>query len=255
MIGNKYLPSLGFILVSTTMALTIIFIKWALSPLSYEKAMEFEKKGHLYYKAKDYKASSKYFLKSALINDTNTTRAYRYRCTGSSLSAQKRYKEALKYYKEALKYNPENKLARDSVAWLYNTKKVKQTKIIKKVEQEEVVQDKIQYFNRAKGGWSQGKYSGAKIYTNKKSFYTINYFTSNPKKKTFNIILSINHKVIQQKVIKTREKYTYTFPLSKGTNELSIEIDETFNLSKLGLSKDNRDLGINYTLTKQEAKK
>ncbi len=123
-LNKKYFPSLGFILLLVTISATSLCITWVFSPLSYEKALILEKKGHKYFKEEKYAKAYEYFLKSALINDKNSTISYRYRCTGTALSQQKKYKEAMNYYQKALSYNKKNKIAKAGIDWISQTNKI-----------------------------------------------------------------------------------------------------------------------------------
>lgn len=124
MLNEKYLPSLGFLILLFMIIGSGLFVKWASGPLSYEKALIFEKEAHKYFKEKRYKEAFLYFLKSAKIKDNNKTRSYRYRCVGTVLVEQKKYRKSIEFYEKALKYNPNNKLARDALNWMQNTNKI-----------------------------------------------------------------------------------------------------------------------------------
>jgi len=108
-LNRRYLPSLGFIILLTTIISTTIFINWIFSPFNYEKAMILEQKAHRLTKDGKLKEASKYFLKSAKIKDDNISTSRRYRCVGSTTQ---NIEAKIKYFKLALKYNPNNRSAK-----------------------------------------------------------------------------------------------------------------------------------------------
>ena len=231
MLNKKYLPSLGFLILLLTIIGSGLFIKWAMGPLSYEKAQQEETLGHQY--AKDGKAAeaAKHFLNAAKIQDDNVSRSRRYRCAGSTTANEE---QKIKYYKLALKYNPNNKIAiRELKPYLRE----------------------IRYKNRYADGWSKGTSSVAIINTKEKNMkYKIVYFTDTPKKEKFSVNIQIDHKLMKQDKIQSHKPYSYDFLLSKGKHVINIAIDKTFNPKRLDMSADNRDLGIHYEIKKDEAK-
>ena len=64
--NKKYLPSLGFITLLVTVVSSILFIKWLLGPMSYEKAASEEQLGHQLAKEGKSKEASKHFLIAAI---------------------------------------------------------------------------------------------------------------------------------------------------------------------------------------------
>ncbi len=122
---------MGSFVLGMTIIITALYIHWALEPLNYKKAFVLEKKAHQYFRKKQYHEAYGYFLKAAHIEDINTTRSVRYRCVGTSLEKQKKYKEAITYYKKALQYDHNNKHAKESINKLY---KLQNKKIATKQE-------------------------------------------------------------------------------------------------------------------------
>lgn len=118
MFNKNYFSSLGFLILSITIILSILFVKWAFYPLSHEKAEQEEQLGHHYLKDRKAVEALKHFLNAARIEDDNISRSRRYRCVGST-SFNKEDKK--KYYNLALKYNPNNQNAKNELKLLLNT--------------------------------------------------------------------------------------------------------------------------------------
>lgn len=118
MLSKEYLPNLGFIIVFTTILVSVLFVKWAFCPLSYGKAEQEEQLGHQYLKDKKPAEALKHFLNAAKFEDDNISRSRRYRCAGST-SFNKEDKK--RYYNLALKYNPNNQNAIYELKLLMNT--------------------------------------------------------------------------------------------------------------------------------------
>jgi len=108
-LDKKYIPTLGFFILLSTIIGATLFIEWALEPFGYEVAMDYEQKGHQLAAQGKLKESSKYFLKAAKIEDDNNSTSRRYRCAGSTAS---NIEDRIRYFKLALKYNPNNKNAK-----------------------------------------------------------------------------------------------------------------------------------------------
>jgi tetratricopeptide (TPR) repeat protein len=235
---SKYIPSLGFLFILTIFSLSILFIKWIYSPLSFERSWQYEQKGHTAYQHKEYQKAYKYFQKSADLEEHNQTKAYKYRCAGSALQQLGKYKNAIKYFNIALQYNKDNKLAKSTIKWLIDTKKVKP------------LLNNISYLNRSSDGWSLGEMAGATLNTTNASSYTLTYFSSNPKHDIYKIKAILDNKtIIEKEILKGIVEYD-TLLLSKGKHIFKIFINKTFNPMKLGQSTDNRTLGINFKIKK-----
>ncbi|MEA3491175.1 MAG: hypothetical protein U9R27_04670 [Campylobacterota bacterium] len=111
MLNKNYLPSLGFVILSTTVLSSTLLLLWALSPLSYEKALAHERSGHLAFKNGDLESAYDSFLSSAKIDDDNITRGRRYRYVATSLMAAGKDSEAIKYYKKAIILNANDEVS------------------------------------------------------------------------------------------------------------------------------------------------
>ena len=118
MLNKKYLPSLGFVILSITIISSVLFVRWALGPLSYEKAAHEEQLGHQFAKEDKAKEASTHFLNAAKIEDDNVSTSRRYRCAGSTASNEE---DKIKYFKLSLKYNSNNKNAKNGLKLLLNT--------------------------------------------------------------------------------------------------------------------------------------
>lgn len=230
MLNKKYLPSLGFMVLLVTVVSSGLFIRWALGPLSYEKAQIEETKGHQLTKDGKYEEASKFFLKAAKIEDNPISTSRRYRCAGTTAKVEE---DKIKYYQLALKFNPNNQNAKRELAKYFQ---------------------EIRYINRYADGWSKAKNASVKLNTSKDTQYKIIYFTSSPEKKEFEISLKLAGKTVSNKKIVPHKQNEYILNLKKGTHILDININETFNPKKLGMSEDYRDLGVHFKIIKQEAK-
>ena len=176
--SKKNLPSVGFVILVITIIFSILFINWALGPLSYEEAQIEETKGHQLAKEGKNKEASNHFLNAAKIEDDNVSTSRRYRCAGTTASDKK---DKINYYQLALKYNPNNENAKRELALYFQ---------------------EIVYVDRYTDGWSIGKTGKAKISATQNSKYKVAYFTSSPEKKEFKVTISLNNKVISEKIIK-----------------------------------------------------
>lgn len=117
---KKYLPSLGFTILLITIISSALLLRWVLEPLSYQKAMALELKGHELTREGKYKKASYYFLKAASIKDDNISRSRRYRCAGTTAQNPADKKA---YFKLALKYNKNNQNAKNALKLLQKTKR------------------------------------------------------------------------------------------------------------------------------------
>jgi len=119
-LNKKYIPSLGFFILFTTIVGTILFINWALEPFGYEVALNYEQKGNQLAAQGKSKEASTYFLKAANIEDDKNSTSRRYRCAGTTSIKRS---DKIKYFKLSLQYNPHNKNAKYELSLL--SKKVK----------------------------------------------------------------------------------------------------------------------------------
>lgn len=223
--SNKYLPSLGFVILTLTIICSILFIKWVVEPLSYEEAQIEEQKGHESAKNGNLKEASKHFLIAAKIDDDNISTSRRYRCAGSTSSKKS---DKIEYFTLALKYNPNNEIAKKGLT-------------------PNLVD--IRYKNRYQDGWSQGKSAKALLnVTEKESFYEITYYINNPQEIEYRVKMQVDGHFTKEEIIKTRETYKYKFTLSRGKHEIKLSINHTFNPKKLGMGDDDRDLGIHFEI-------
>ncbi len=108
MLNRKYLPSFGFVILLTTIVCSVLFIRWALGPLSYEEAAYEEKRGHQLAREGKAKKALRHFLAAAKAEDNNMSKSRQYRCAGSTSSDKE---DKIKYFRLALKYNPKNENA------------------------------------------------------------------------------------------------------------------------------------------------
>ena len=76
------------------------------------------------------------------------------------------------------------------------------------------------------------------------------YFTSSPKKIGHKVKLLIDSKLYKEKIIFDKKINTMTISLPLGDHLIEIFIDDTFNPKKLGMSADNRDLGVHFEMIK-----
>jgi len=228
-LNKKYFPSYGFIILFITLSGAVYFVNWALEPFSYEKAMNYEQKGHKFAANGNLKESSKYFLKAAEIEDDKKSTSRRYRCAGTTSQTKI---QKIKYFKLALKYNPENKIAKNE---------------LNKLLQE------YKYINRFDDGWSNGK--NATIIVNvkeNKNNYSLKYFVSSPYKEPTEVKFFVDAKLITKDSIISHKPYLKKLNLSQGQHIIKLQVNKTFNPEKLNMSQDNRNLGINFTLIKKE---
>ena len=116
------MPSLGFVLLFTTLVFSVIFVQWAFSPLDYEKEMIYERNGHLMFKKKQFNEAVKFFIKSAEISQSQGDKARRYRYVGISLLAMKNKSDAIKYFRLSLKHNPNEEYSTIQLKKLENKK-------------------------------------------------------------------------------------------------------------------------------------
>ncbi len=231
MLSKKYLPSLGFVILLTTILGSSFFVKWALEPLGYEKAIIEEQKGHQLAAAGNLKEACKYFLSAAKTEDDKISTSIRYRC---AVSTSKIQTDKINYFRLALKYNPNNETAK---------------KELRRYLQE------YKYINRYDDGWSKGKKGTIELNVIEKSQnYILKYFTSNPYKELAEIKLIIDGKLINDNKIITHKAYIEHLNFKQGKHVIEFVINKTFNPMKLKMSTDNRNLGINYSIMKKEVK-
>lgn len=224
--NKKYLPTTGFVVLLITIILATVIMKWALGPLSYEKAAKLESKAHSLVKKGEAEKASRYFLESAKIDDDKISISRRYRCAGSTTSSEV---DKINYFRLALKHNPNNKNAKESL---------------------EKLSQNIRYQNRYADGWSKGKVGKIAIkQLASKSNYIIKYATSSPKE-NLDVKIFIDSKLYESKKISSGKHYFTNIRLLNGAHQIKIEIQDTFNPKVLGMSEDNRDLGINYEIIK-----
>jgi len=231
MLSKRYLPSLGFIILLTTIMSSSFFIKWALEPFGYEKAIIEEQKGHQLAASGNLKEACKHFLSAAKTKDDKISTSRRYRCAGSTSKIQK---DKIKYFRLALEYNPNNETAK---------------KELKRYFQE------YRYINRYDDGWSKGKKGSIELNViEKNQNYTLKYFTSNPHKQVAEIKLIIDGKLVSNNKIISHKVYIEHLNFKQGKHVVELMINKIFNPMKLKMSTDDRNLGINYSIMKKEAK-
>ena len=226
---NKYsLPSLGLIALVVTLLASGWFISWIKQPMAYEKAPKEESLGHKFLKEGNTSEALKHFLRAAQIDDDNisTSRRYLYVATASSNEEDK-----TKYFQLALKYNPDNHNA---------------SRELKALTQE------VRYLNRYPDGWSQG-ISGNAIVNVPKEKYTLNYHTGGAQKSSNVVRILINGSLYAEQKITSNERYSKTLELAPGKHNIKLEIDDSFNPKKSGMSQDSRDLGVYFEVKRQVA--
>ncbi len=221
MFNRKYLPSLGFVVLISTIICGILFIRWALSPLDFEKAKYEERLGNKLVSKGKNKDALRHFLTAARIKDDNVSTSRRYRLAANASSNEDM---KIKHYKLSLRYNKNNKNAKEG---------------LKKLSSE------IRYNNRYEDGWSKGKKCSIKIDTKEESAkYELVYFTKNPGNNRNIVEIYIDQKLYEKKRVSMGNFYKTMIILPKGRHRIDISISQTFNPRLLGLSEDNRDLGI-----------
>ncbi len=227
--NKKYLPSLGFITLLVTVVSSILFIKWVLGPISYEKAASEELLGHQLTKAGNTKEALKHFLTAARITDVKDKTSRRYRSAATVSTSRK---DKIKYFQLALKYNPKNKNAKNGL---------------------KLLSSEITYFNRWSDGWSKGKTASIFVDTSaKSSIYGLTYLTYAPQKiKHIVVKILVDGKLYKEHVLTSGKINSMEITLSKGEHYIDLSINETFNPRKLGLSKDGRELGVHFKIKKQ----
>lgn len=212
-----------------TFLFTGIFFKWALGPFKYEKAHAEEKLGHQLAKKGKAAEASKHFLAAAQIEDDNISTSRRYRCAASTSQNEN---DKIKYFLLALKYNPDNKIA--------------------KLALNPLLESNIKYSNRWRGGWSKGKKGTAILNIKEKSMtFLLTYFTSNPVNKNHVIKMFLDGNLYAKKNIVSRKSYSESIEVGYGMHTVDILISSTFNPKKLGISKDDRELGVKFSIHRE----
>jgi tetratricopeptide (TPR) repeat protein len=93
-------------------------MKWALGPLKYDRAFQYEESAHSAFEKNDFNRAYELFVSSAKISDDNLSKSKRYRYVAISLLALNRETEALNYLEKAIILNPKNEtLKRDYKKW------------------------------------------------------------------------------------------------------------------------------------------
>ena len=234
MLNNKSHLSPGFVILFITISFGIFFMQWATNPLSHEKAQLEEKKGHQFAKEGKIQESIEHFLKAAEIgsNDLNTSRRYRLAGTASSDIYKK-----INFYQLALKYNSNNKNALRGLESLGKAHRYNEG----------------WYINRFEDGYSQGKSGKSIINTaNNNQKYILSFFTNNTKNSHYKVKIFIDgewyssHRVIKNKT------HSIEAELSTGLHIIKFEINGTFSPKELGWNQDDRDLGVNFKVIKQD---
>lgn len=230
MLSKRYLSSLDFVILLVTAVSSALFIMWALvGPFNYEKAAYEEQLGHQLAKKGKAKEASKHFLIAAKITDDNVSTSRRYRCAGSTSASDK---DKIKYFRLALKFNPNNQNAIRGLKPLFS---------------------EFIYTNRSVDGWSQGKSVSIVIKVlDISSEYVLSYFTSSPKKMEYKIKILADDELYKQQKIISGKKYSVKITLPTGRHHIDISINDTFNPKKLGMSRDNRDLGVHFEIKRVE---
>jgi len=109
--NRKYLPSLGFVVLLLTLLVSFFFVKWVLGPLSFERAHDFEQKGHALYRRKAHLEASESFLDAANASDDSVVIGRMYRYAAVNMMALGKPSDAVAYFKLALKYNEKDEVS------------------------------------------------------------------------------------------------------------------------------------------------
>ncbi|NOR54968.1 MAG: hypothetical protein GQ531_02050 [Sulfurovum sp.] len=263
MLIKKYFPSLGFIILTITILLSVLFIQWALGPLNYEQAKLKENKGQELIQKGQTKEASQHFLHAAQLTNNKIDKSRRYYFVASTNAIEK---DKIKYLKMAYELNRYNTKAEEKLKILLGkniytkyvdtiNSKIKykddsydywvKEKVLYRTYKNEI---SFKYGNRYSDGWSKGSTATIAIDV-KNSFeykYEIEYYTSNTLSPNHVVQLYVDNHLMNKTVIRTHQKHTYRFSIPKGIHTVSITIDDTFVPKELRINEDSRTLGVNF---------
>ena len=107
----------------------------------------------------------------------------------------------------------------------------------------------LQYHSRFLDGWSQGNEGHVSIdVVDPNSRYFIEFFTGGQNNLDNSMSLSIDGDVVWSQDILPGKRYKELLKLTLGENKVLIAVKNTFNPKALGMSKDDRELGINFSV-------
>jgi len=105
---KRYLPSGGFIYLSTVIVIFVSFFLWVKLPFKSEKVNNYESMGHHLFKEKKYQKAAYFFEKSSQFTTNKSQLSFRLRCAGTSWLAAGNSDKSLEFAVKALHADPGN---------------------------------------------------------------------------------------------------------------------------------------------------
>lgn len=124
----------------------------------------------------------------------------------------------------------------------------------KQLFQQLFVKKPILYISQYKDGWSIGKRSGILILVDKENTnkeYLVELKTAFPAKYYPTTVTMKVNGVVEKIIFSPGDTKRTSLSLIPGINKIWLTIDKSFTPSKIGPSKDKRDLGVNYRVIKK----
>ena len=288
--NNHPLPSKGFILLSVTITCAIVFFFWVQALVSFEyeslghqyyakkkykdSAEMFANAGGLYKSSEDksrvYRSaasafhgfgdyeSSLDFVKLALQYNSSNKAAYVILLDIASRGIYTNYKSLIETLEFIYNLNGAEQIR--IVEALKRTMSVipaqELRRLMKKIDPKILTElykiINVQYVGRHGDGWSIGKHAGILIHNKDKSneevllqlktAFPANYYP-------VTVVVNIND-ILQNIILSDTSVKELSLKMMPEMNTIWLFIDKSFTPSKLSSSKDNRDLGVNFTIKK-----
>jgi len=253
MLNKRYIPSFSLVVLFITIVLSVLYVKWVIGPMSYEKAMVIESMGHQLTKEGKHKEAFKKFIDAAEYADNGVARSRRYRSAGTVVIDNK---EKMRLFNLSLRYDKSNLYAINGIKKLIPDMSFSDVDLFDDSVLSAVLsENEVVYFNRYPDGWSKSYDAGVIINVENPSQYVIEYFSVSSSKELMQVILKTNKTdVLINKIQGGKpfggQPYKSILNLKKGVNKVSININKLFNPKSLGMNDDVRDLGVYFKIIK-----
>ena len=128
-LDKKYMPSLGFVILLSTVVSIFLFFYWVQNAVF--DAAQSERKGHKYFANQNYSKAYKKFYLAATLSEDKNDKSRQYRCAANAAYAQQDIDKTLEMLTLALKYNKTNENVKALLKVMLDAKQINKEDIQK----------------------------------------------------------------------------------------------------------------------------